>query len=117
MACWVHLPVDTKRWIDATEFDPPAPSPVPGKGYPVYFVEFDHFVFQFSSLAELRVCIDVLAQKNLPNVKTEWSGRTGPGSHWLNKLPAHVLPWAYRREAVAYLRESLNAFIKDLASL
>ena len=110
MAFWVHLPTDSKPWFDATEFDPPPPPPVPGKGFPVYFVEFDGFVFRFSSLSELAVCISVLEQKNLPNVKSEWTGRTGACSHWLNKLPGHVLPWAYRQRAVEYLRESHEDF-------
>ena len=113
MAFWVHLPTDGKPWYDATEFDPPAPSVVAGKGYPIYLVEFDGFVFRFSSLDELRVCIDVLGQKNLPNVEQEWSGRTHPGVHWLNKLPGRVLPWAYRQGAFEYLRESLDAFAQD----
>jgi hypothetical protein len=113
MAFWVHLPVDRKRWIDAAELDPPAPAVVPGQGYPVYSVEYDGFVFQFSSLDELRVCIDVLGQRNLPDVRMEWHKRSGPGSHWLNKLPGHVLAWAYREGAVRYLRESLDAFAQD----
>lgn len=110
MAFWVHVPTDGKEWLDATDFEPPAPSVVPGKGYPVFFVDFDGFVFRFSSLAEMDVCIRVLGQRNLPDVKSEWSGRTGPGSHWLNKLPGHVLPWTYRERAVEYLRESRDSF-------
>lgn len=111
MAYWVHLAVDNNFWAaDATLFEPPAPSPIPGKGFPVYFVEFDGFVFCFSSLDEMDVCISTLGQKNLPNVESEWRGRTGPGAHWLNRLPGHVLPWTYRKQAVEYLKESRDEF-------
>ncbi len=110
MAFWVHLPVDNERWLDATAFEPASPSPVPGKGYPVYFVEFGDFVFRFSSLDEIDGCIKVLSQKNLPDVKAELRGGRGPGSHWLNKLPGQVLQWSYRRRATEYLGECRDYF-------
>jgi hypothetical protein len=110
MAFWVHLPADGRSWLEAKEFKPPRPSPVPGKGFPVYFVEFDGFIFCFSSLDEIDVCINVLGRRNLPDVTNEWRGRTGPGSHWLNKLPGRVLPWTYRKRAVDYLRECREFF-------
>lgn len=113
MAFWVHLPADDKSWLDAKEFEPPPPSPVPGRGFPIYFVEFDGFVFVFSSLDEMDVCINVLGQKNLPNVESEWSGRTGPSPHWLNRLPGHVLPWKYRGRAIEYLRACREFFDKE----
>ncbi len=111
MSFWVHRPVDGTSWARSEEFDPTTPSVVPGKGYPVYFVEFDGFVFKFSSLAEINVCIDTLGQKNLPNVHPECEKRgVGPVSHWLNRLPAHVLPWKYREKAVKYLAECRDHF-------
>jgi hypothetical protein len=63
MTYWVH--VEAKS--DASKLNPPAPAPIPGKGFPVYYVEVDGFTFQFASLDEMRVCIDTLGNKLLPN--------------------------------------------------
>ena len=109
MRRWVHRLINSPKRGESV-FDPPPPPPIPGKGFPAYFVEFDGFVFRFSSLDELDVCINVLGQKNLPNVEAEWRGQSGPGSHWLNKLPGRVLPWSYREPAVKYVRESRDEF-------
>lgn len=114
MTFWVHEPVDERVWRDAEEFVPPKPPRVPGLGYPVYFVEFDGFVFKFGSLDEMNVCIDTLGQKNLPNVHQECEERgVGPVSHWLNRLPSQVLPWKYREGAVKYLMECRDYFQND----
>ncbi len=102
MAQWVHLPLDHKEWHSATEFSPPLPS---GSRFPVLFVEFNGFVFEFWSLEEMDVCIHVLSRKNLPDVTKEWVDRSGPGKHWLNKLPGRVLSRRYREPAVRYLRK------------
>ena len=40
MTYWVHLPADGKPWHAARVFEPPAPRPVPGKGFAVFFVEY-----------------------------------------------------------------------------
>lgn len=110
MSFWVHRPADRKPWYDSKEFDPPV-NPVPGKGYPHYYVEVNGFVFRFASLAELSVCISTLGKKHLPSTDRETQDLgTGPGKHWLNKLPAEVKPWRYREKAVAYLKKALSEF-------
>jgi hypothetical protein len=106
MTFWVHKPVDTPLWYQAMVFDPSLPSVVPGKGFPYVYVEFDDFVFGFASLAELDTCIAVLSQKNLPATDSETHARgTGPGAHWLNKLPGRVKSWRYRSRLVRYLHD------------
>lgn len=111
MTFWVHRAVDlVEVWSESTRFDPPRQPPVPGKGYPVFQVEFDGFIFAFASLAEIRECIKVLEQKLLPrtyDLSAERETFMGPNSHWLSRLPAKTKRWKYRKGAVAYLRDVL----------
>jgi hypothetical protein len=111
MTFWVHIEADGRPWYEATVFTPAAPSPIPGKGYPRFFVEVDGFTFEFASLDELEVCIDTLSQKLLPSTQCETQIRgTGPGKHWLNRLPAGTHSWRYRQKAVKVLRKAREDF-------
>lgn len=113
MTFWVHREVDGKRWYEAEKYDPPRQAAVPGQGYPVFKVECDGFIFEFSSLSEIRVCIETLAKKLLPrtiDLSRQRGTGAGPNSHWLSRLPGNVKSWKYREKAVAYLREALKAF-------
>jgi len=109
MTYWVH--VEAKS--DPTKLNPPAPAPIPGKGFPVYYVEVDGFTFQFASLDEMRVCIDTLGNKLLPNSLRLARERGGnPNEHWLRKMPEHTRPWRYREKAVKFLEKALGEFEK-----
>jgi len=113
MTYWVHVAADGKPWHQAQVFDPPAPMPVPGKGFPVFFVEFDTALLCFSSLAELRVCLHTLSQRVLPSnliLTRKRGGGYGPSNHWLNRLPLRAMTWPYRRKVVKYLKASLADF-------
>ena len=113
MSYWVHIESDGQPWYQAQAFQPPLPSPVPGKGYPYYKVEVDGFIFEFASLDEMDVCITTLSQKHLPSTDKETAARgTGPSPHWLNRLPAGVHAWRYRSKAVEYLRKARADFDK-----
>jgi hypothetical protein len=104
MTFWVHIPAEG----DPTRLSPPAPESIPEKGYPVYYVEVDGFTFQFASLAELRVCIETLGKKLLPNTLRAAKDRGGdPDQHWLRKMPEETKPWRYREKAVKYLTKAL----------
>jgi hypothetical protein len=116
MSYWVHRPVDHEAWYEATRFDP-AIKPVPAQGFPQYFVEIDGFTFRFASIAELETCVATLSEKHLPSTTAQTAALgTGPGAHWLNKLPARTKSWRYREKAVAYLAKAKVAFEKELAS-
>lgn len=118
MSYWVHIESDGCDWRVATKFDPPLPGPVAGKGYPRFFVEFDGCVFEFASLAELRVCISTLGQKLLPTtirLSQDRGSGLGPNSHWLSRLPKKTKPWRYRERAVAYLEKSLDHFQREIS--
>ena len=113
---WVHKEVGEGPWYQSTDFDPPLPGPVPGKGFANYFVECDGFVFQFSSLAEMNEAIEVLSLKNLPTDRqlSECRGTVkGPNSHWLSRLPGSVKPWRYREKAIKVLKEAKTEFAKQ----
>jgi hypothetical protein len=104
MTFWVHVQAEG----DLTRLNPPAPEPIPEKGYPVYYVEVDGFTFQFASLDELRVCIETLGKKLLPNTLRAAKDRGGdPDHHWLRKMPEETKPWRYREKAVKYLTKAL----------
>ena len=114
MTYWVHRPVgEFRNWRDAVDFVPPRQLPVPGKGYPLFKVEVDGFIFEFSSLAEMRECIKILEQKLLPrtiDLSAEHGTGMGPNSHWLSRLPSNVKSWKYREGAVKYLHKALLKF-------
>lgn len=103
LAYWVHCP----RPDSATAFDPPAPSPVPHRGYLFLRIEFERHELIFSSPAQLDHCIEVLAAKALP---TTWQlsqrrGTTrGPNGHWLSRLPAALKSPRARHRLVRALR-------------
>jgi hypothetical protein len=83
----------------------------PGKGYAVYYVEVDGFVFRFASLDEMRVCIDVLGKKLLPSTLRLARERGGDArEHWLRKMPEETKPWRYREKAVKHLGRALGGW-------
>ena len=107
MTYWVHVPSEA----DPNKLVPPTPTRIPGKGYAIYFVEVDGFTFQFASLNELQVCIDVLGKKLLPNTLVLAKQQGGdPDQHWLRKMPDETKPWRYREKAVKYLEKALTDF-------
>lgn len=113
MTYWVHLEADGKPWHQAQAYDPPAPAPLPGRGYALYTVEIDGAVLWFASLDELRTCISTLSHKVLPSnlVLTRKRGTGfGPSNHWLNRLPLRSMTWPYRQKVVKYLTASLIDF-------
>lgn len=117
MTFWIHAATDGKPMHQALQFDPPAPKPVPGRGWPIYFVEFDGFTFRFASLLELDACVATLSQKLLPTARrlSALRGTTmGPNSHWLSRLPKGTKSWRYREPAVAYLNQAKEAFLREL---
>jgi len=63
MTSWVYRSVDGKPWFEAQTFEPPKQTSVPGKGFPVFKVECDGFTFEFSSIAEIHVCIETLSKR------------------------------------------------------
>lgn len=80
MTFWVHVESDGRPWYNAGKFDSPAPKPVLGRGWPVYFVEFDGSTSRFASLAELDVCVATLSRKVLPTTRRLAAERgTGAG--------------------------------------
>lgn len=107
MTFWVHIEADGQPWYRASRFDPPAPPPVPGRGYPYFLVEVDGFTFEFASLHELDACVRTLSQKMLPSTDRETTARrTGPSRHWMNRMPGWTHPWRYRAKAIKVLQEA-----------
>ncbi len=110
LAFWVHREQGDAPWYQTDDFDPPAPKPVPGKGYAIYCVEIDGMIFRFSSIPQIERCIEILGRKLLPrtiDLAAQRGTSKGPNSHWLSRLPKKAKPWRYREKAVKYLREVL----------
>jgi hypothetical protein len=106
LSFWVHRHLDADAWMNASQFDPPLPRPVPGQGWAQLVVEFDGVTVRFSSSAELNHFVDVLSRNPLPTTKrlAELRGTTlGPNSHWLSRLPARAKPRDFRERLIAYL--------------
>lgn len=116
MTPWVHYAADGGSWYLARAYDPPSPGPVGEKGYPLYFVECDGFTFEFASLHELDVCVEVLSRKVLPATYLfEYKGQPYySNSHWLSRLPAKTKPWRYRERAARMLMQARAAFAREL---
>jgi hypothetical protein len=117
MTYWVHREADGEAWNRSTRHEPPLPTSVAGRGFPHFHVEYRGFVFDFASLDEIRSGIDVLGRKVLPStlrLTADRGGQVGPNTHWLSRLPPHVLSWRYREPAVEYMRDALRHFEKEL---
>ena len=120
MTYWVHRAADGKAWYKSQAHDPPLEPAVPGKGFPLLFVEYRDFTFVFASLAELRTAIEVLGRKVLPTTirltedRGVGAGWIGPNKHWLSRLPGRVTSWRYREPAVSYLVKALGDFEREL---
>ena len=118
MSFWVHIETDGKHWYESAAFDPPIPKAIPGRGWPIFYVEFDGFIFSFASLAEIDVCISTLSKKLLPTTRqlsAERGTMMGPNRHWLSRLPKETKPWRYRQRAIRYLAAAREDFVKELA--
>lgn len=113
MTYWVYRCDDERRWHQAKAYNPPAPPPFPGKGFPMFHVELDGVSFLFASLHELRVCIDVLSRRVLPTTAQliRESGLKGFSNHaWLGRLPKKTHSLRYRDKALPYLKKALEHF-------
>lgn len=119
MTFWVHRATDGEQiWRVAEGFSPPRQEPIPGRGYPVFHVEFDGFTFVFASIEEIEECVATLSQKLLPrslDLSRKREVASGPNSHWLSKLPSKVKSWRYREKAVPVLLQALAHFKSELA--
>jgi hypothetical protein len=105
MTFWVH-----ETWLEhAVTY--PAPSPLGGKGFANYLVRTGGFPFRFSSLEELRVCIDTLSRKHLDNPIQK--GAMDSTDHWLNKLPPRLKRWERRARIVEDLRRAMAQFQRE----
>lgn len=115
LSFWVHRSADEESVDDPTEYLAPPPGPVPGKGYARFRVEFNGFIFRFSSLEEMDVCIATLGQKLLPPSARQSRARgVSAGQHWLNQMPAKTKPWRYREKAVNYLTKVRQQFAQEV---
>lgn len=103
VAFWVHVPVPGTKDV----CDPPAPLPIPHRGYPFLRVAFESHELQFSAIAQLDHFIDILSRKPLPTTRQLSSLRglpVGPNGHWLSRLPAALKSPRKREKLVQALR-------------
>jgi hypothetical protein len=111
MAYWVHVEQDGKPWRKSEQYAPSAPIIVPGKGYPVICIAFDDVELRFSSLEQLKECIEVLSQRPLPPMRKLSALRStevGPNTHWLSRLPDKLKSPKTRMKLVNALDEVMR---------
>lgn len=112
MAYWVHVEKDGRHWSEALEYDPPAPLPVPHKGFPVLCVEVGETTLRFSSEPQVKEFLDVMSRQPLPTSRRLSALRGpagGPNSHWLSRLPAELKSPKGRKMAVAAVASVMAA--------
>lgn len=110
LAHWVHVP------DGAGGFTPPAPEPIPHRGYALLHVACGAHELVFSSPAQLNHCIDVLARQPLPTTRQLSAQRgsgAGPNGHWLSRLPAVLKAPRQRARLVEALRAVHAAVVVD----
>lgn len=104
LAFWVHVPLPGHP----QQFEPPAPLPIPHRGYACLRVQFGQHDLQFTSPAQLDHFIEVLATRPLPTSR-QLSARRGssygPNGHWLSRLPAQLKSPRQREQLVRALRD------------
>jgi hypothetical protein len=105
---WVHRGVDASYW-KATVFDPPMPSPVHGKGYPVWFIDHRGRSLVFASPQEIEHVIDILSRKILPSPRELGQPYLAVNSHWLSRLHTSFKPLKVRQELVKKLKQAPEA--------
>lgn len=106
-AYWVHIPIPDNEG----EYTPPAPKPIPGRGYAILQVPFGTHVLEFCSAAHLQHYIDVLSQKLLPTttqLSEQRGSGAGPNGYWLSRLPAELKPYSKRLLLVKKLKAALD---------
>ncbi len=111
LSSWVHAPVDHEQWLYATEYDPPLPKQVSGKGYAIYKIEVRGWVLEFSSKEEIEHCIDILSNRNLPTTNQLANKSWCKGyqhKHWLTKLPGALKTVKNRMQIVKLLGKVKN---------
>lgn len=113
LSYWVHRQLDTEIWRDASRFEPPLPSAVPGLGYPRLVVRILGIELQFASTAEVEHFLEVLRQKNMPSSRRLSAQRgqgCGPNGHWLSRLPAKLKSWSKRERIIPLVEAGLKEF-------
>jgi hypothetical protein len=106
-AYWVHISIADS----GSEYAPPVPKPIPGKGYAILQVPFGAHVLEFCSAAHLQHYIAVLSQKLLPTtmqLSAQRGSGAGPNGHWLSRLPAELKPYSKRVLLVKKLKAALD---------
>ena len=100
-----------RRWSDESQQEDPAATagavgepvvPVPGKGYPTFFVELDDFVFESISTAEMETCASVLEQRLVTGEQSQ--------QRWYRKLPAATKSPRYRQRAAPLMRDAATSY-------
>ena len=113
LSVWVHKATtrDKVEWRNSETYEPPFPNKVVLKGYPYLVVSVGDFELEFASSHEVRHCISILNQKNLPSTKSMvCSGSTTYTgyNHWLASYPANLKSWKLREKTVSLLLQSLK---------
>ena len=114
---WVHRNLNSDVWVEASQFHPPLPKAVPGKGFVRVHVECNGVELVFASVYEIDHVIAVLDRNPLPTTRrlsADRDSEIGPNSHWLSRLPGKAKSARARKDLVRLLGRARDQFV-DLA--
>ncbi|MBI1400130.1 hypothetical protein [Hyphomonas sp.] len=102
---FVHRPLDGP-FHTASQFEPPFPAPVAGKGYPLWTLEHRGHELNFASPEEMAHVAEVMGQRVLPKPRVLGAEQSAVNSHWLSRMDKAWLSWKVRQEIVRKLTEA-----------
>jgi len=111
LSVWVHRPIDSKIWCDATHYEPELPNKIVNKGYPVCVIEHKRQELTFSSKEEIDHCISVFENKVLPTTHELANNSWMKGYqhlHWLSKWPGNIKSFKDRKAIIKLLNNVKN---------
>lgn len=113
MSFWVHMQVNYSGWYGAKQYEPALPKAIPGKGFPVLYVDVFGVELRFSSSEEVEHFLSIIGLKNMPTslqLSRLRGPNYGPNSHWLSRLPAKLKPWRRRQRIIPMVERALSEF-------
>lgn len=102
---FVHRPLDG-AFHAASQFEPPFPAEVPGKGWPAWVLEHRGHELVFASREEMAHVAEVLSQRVLAKPRRLGAAQSAVNSHWLSRMDKAWLSWKVRQEMVRRLADA-----------
>ena len=110
LSFWVHEAVGELHWNRSTQFDPPLPKVIGGKGFARIYFNILGVELVFSSVKEVEHFLEIIKQKNMPTPLQLTKDNIGLNNHWLSRLPTKLLPWVKREKYIKTIESGLEEY-------